>query len=448
MATQTRAPTSDEAATGTWSGSAGSRWTLVDDYPSVATNDLLTGGTTAAVITFGFSAFSIPAGSTDISVQVQYFDGEPSNGANNCGGRIKVGGTYYNAATHNPAGTAGTSRSDNWATNPKTAAAWTVNDVNGVGANALQAFGMNSTDSNPTWRFSSIQAQVTYTAPVSRTANVATAAAAQVAAISTGAIVTGQVATVSGAQTAAMTGTVASSGVSADVATSGAAQTSAMTGAVIVSASVATSASAQTAAVVTGAVVTCAVSTSASAQVAAASGGPIVSCAIGASGSAQSTQMGTTVAVTAAIATLASAQSAAMSGSTTGAAPGVTANVATSASGQVWAADGSVVVVGNVSSSAGVQASSLGCAVGAVGGVPEITEPNLRDACVTGWARFNKDVRVEDAARIIAAELAATPNDPIAAVLRAEIASGRLSRNEDVQLERFRAWLLAFLDEN
>lgn len=166
MATQTRNPTSDEAVTGTWSGVAGSRWTLVDDYPSVATNDLLTGGTTAAVITFGFSAFSIPSGSTDISVQVQYFDGEAANGANNCGGRVKVGGSYFNASTHNPAGTAGTSREDNWATNPKTAVAWTVDDVNGVGANALQAFGMNSTDSNPTWRFSSIQAQVTYTEPV------------------------------------------------------------------------------------------------------------------------------------------------------------------------------------------------------------------------------------------------------------------------------------------
>jgi hypothetical protein len=166
VATLTRAPTSDEAVSGTWSGSVGSRWTLVDDYPSVATNDLLTGGTSAASITFGFSAFTVPSGSTSISVQVMYFDGEAANGANNCGGRIKVGGTYYDAATHNPAGTAGTSRTDNWATNPRTGAAWTVDDVNGVGANALQAFGVRSTDSNPTWRFSSIQAQVTYTEPV------------------------------------------------------------------------------------------------------------------------------------------------------------------------------------------------------------------------------------------------------------------------------------------
>lgn len=166
MATATRAPTSDEAASGTWSGSAGSRFGLVDDYPDTGGADILTGGTTAAVITFGFSAFAIPAGSSGISVQVQYHDGEAANGSNNCGGRIKVGGSYFNAATHNPSGTGYTSRSDNWATNPKTASAWTVDDVNGVGANALQAFGLNSTDSNPTWRFSGIRLQVTYTEPI------------------------------------------------------------------------------------------------------------------------------------------------------------------------------------------------------------------------------------------------------------------------------------------
>jgi hypothetical protein len=172
VATQTRAPTSDEAVSGTWSGTAGQRWSLVDDYPP-AGSDILTGGTTAAVITFGFAAFTVPAGATVGSVAVMYYDGEAANGANNCGGRIKVGGTYYNAVTHNPAGTTYTARTDSWATNPKTGAAWTVGDVNGIGVNALQAFGMNSTDSNPTWRFASIQVQVTYTEAVAITGDAA-----------------------------------------------------------------------------------------------------------------------------------------------------------------------------------------------------------------------------------------------------------------------------------
>jgi hypothetical protein len=165
MATVSRAPTSDEAVSGTWTGGVGVRYAIVDDYPDTTPTDTLTHGTTAGNITFGFSAFSIPAGSTSISVQVRYYDDEAATGANNVGGRLKVGGNYYNAATHNPS-TTQTARSDNWATNPKTTAAWTVAEVNGTdGTNALQAFGIVSTDANPTFFITSIEVQVTYTPP-------------------------------------------------------------------------------------------------------------------------------------------------------------------------------------------------------------------------------------------------------------------------------------------
>ncbi len=168
MATDTRNPTSDESVTGAWTGSAGSRYTLVDDYADTVPNDVLdsptaTGG---AQITFGYSAFSIPAGSTSISAQVQYYDRDVTSGTNNSGGRLKVGGNYYNAATHNP-NTTLTSRSDNWANNPKTTVAWTVDDINGVGANAIQAFGFNSTDASPALRYSCVRIQVTYNPPIS-----------------------------------------------------------------------------------------------------------------------------------------------------------------------------------------------------------------------------------------------------------------------------------------
>jgi hypothetical protein len=169
MATQTRAPTSDEAASGTLSGSAGTRYTLLDDHPDTTGADILTFGTTTAQITFGFSAFSIPAGAVINNVQVQYYDGEAANGANNCCGRLKVGTSYFNATTHNPAGTTYTSRTDTWATNPATSAAWTVDQVNGVGGNALAAFGIGSTDSNPTFRVSSVQVVVDYSIDVTLT---------------------------------------------------------------------------------------------------------------------------------------------------------------------------------------------------------------------------------------------------------------------------------------
>ena len=162
--TVTANPTSDEAVSGTWTGTAGSRYTLVDDHPDTTGVDSLAHGTTAGNLTFGFTAFNIPTGSTAITVYVDYYDGEAASGNNNAAGRLKVGGNYYNAATHNPSGTGWTSRTDTWATNPKSAAAWTAAEVNGTdGTNPLQAFGYYSSDANPAWRTSSIQLRVVYT---------------------------------------------------------------------------------------------------------------------------------------------------------------------------------------------------------------------------------------------------------------------------------------------
>ena len=62
MATDARNPTSDEAVSGTWTGTAGSRFAVVDDYPDSSGADELTHGTTAGNLTFGFSAFAVPAG--------------------------------------------------------------------------------------------------------------------------------------------------------------------------------------------------------------------------------------------------------------------------------------------------------------------------------------------------------------------------------------------------
>lgn len=171
MATATRAPTSDEAVSGTWNGSAGTRYTAVDDYPDTTPTDTLLHGTTAGNITFGFSAFSIPSNATSISVAVKYYDQKTASQAAAAAGRLKVGGSYYNATTHNPA-TSYTVRTDTWATNPKTSAAWTPDQINGTGGtNDLQAFGFFSSDASPTINFSSIQLEVTYSVAYSLTAD-------------------------------------------------------------------------------------------------------------------------------------------------------------------------------------------------------------------------------------------------------------------------------------
>lgn len=170
-ATVTANPTSDDAVSGTWTGAGGSRYTVVDDYPDTGGTDELTHGTTAGNLTFGFSAFSIPSIATSITVFVDYYDYKTASQGATFGARLKVGGNYYNATTHNPANGTRTQRTDTWTNNPKTAAAWTPAQVNRTdGTNDLQAFGYNSSDASPTVVTSSIRVRVEYTATYTLTA--------------------------------------------------------------------------------------------------------------------------------------------------------------------------------------------------------------------------------------------------------------------------------------
>lgn len=165
MATQFRDPTSDESVNGTWSGTAGSRYTLVNDHPDSGATTSLTHGTLAGDICFGFSAFTIPSGSTINSITLEYYDYKTGFAAADFGGRLKVGGSYYNASSHDPAFLNITLRQDTWTTNPANGLAWSVDQINGSGTNNLQAFGMSSSDANPTVVLGSIRAIVDYTAP-------------------------------------------------------------------------------------------------------------------------------------------------------------------------------------------------------------------------------------------------------------------------------------------
>lgn len=175
MSQQTRNPTSDEAVSGTWTGTPGSRWTVVDDHPdSTGVDELTHGTTTAGNLTFGFSAFTIPAGAVISSVVVVYYDYKNGSQSCNIGARLKVGGSYYLSGTHNPSNGSGnrTLRSDTFATNPATSTAWTVAEVNGTDpTNPLQAFGWNSSDANPSITLASIQIQVNYTVNYTLTAD-------------------------------------------------------------------------------------------------------------------------------------------------------------------------------------------------------------------------------------------------------------------------------------
>jgi hypothetical protein len=144
---------------------------LLDDHPDSANPAAdVTTCSGAGALVMGFSVFDVPANSTSISVQVLYYDFKNGSQGSVAGSLLRCNDTTNrnSAATHNPGnGNANIAlRTDSYATNPKSGAAWTVDEVNGVGTNGLTAFGVRVTDASPTVAFSSAQLQVTYTEPV------------------------------------------------------------------------------------------------------------------------------------------------------------------------------------------------------------------------------------------------------------------------------------------
>ncbi len=235
MATKTRNPTSEVAVTGTWSGT--SRHLLLDDYPDSG-NPIVDGTTCSAagVLAMGFSAFDVPAGSISISVQVQYYDFKNGSQASAIGALIRCNDTTNRlSSTHNPGNgnAAIAARSDNYATNPKSAAAWTVDDVNGVGTNGLTAFGLSVTDASPTVTVSCAQLQVTYTPPV--TGTLAASEASDAAAFAGTVAWRGTMAATESPDSASFAGTVTESGISGSLSATDPIDVAALAGQVMVS---------------------------------------------------------------------------------------------------------------------------------------------------------------------------------------------------------------------
>jgi len=164
MPIDTRDPENDISTAGTWSGTAGNRYLLVNDFPDASSNFLLHGNT-AGNILFGYDSFAIPSDATAITLRLKYYDQDATSGANNLAGRLRIGTLFRAATSHDPSTTI-TLRTDTWATNPVTNAAWTPAEINGTaGTNPLNGFGFISTDANPQIRIYSVQIEVEYTTP-------------------------------------------------------------------------------------------------------------------------------------------------------------------------------------------------------------------------------------------------------------------------------------------
>lgn len=117
---------------------------------------------------FTFPQFNIPAGASIDRLTIYVRARDASSGSNNIRAYIKVNGSYYSAGSVDP-GTSWTTYNDSspgyfyFSNNPNTGQPWTVDDINGTGANPLQQFGVYSNDLNPDIQVSMVYAQVSYT---------------------------------------------------------------------------------------------------------------------------------------------------------------------------------------------------------------------------------------------------------------------------------------------
>jgi hypothetical protein len=114
---------------------------------------------------FTYPAFSVPAGAAISRVSVFYRHKQAGNGGNNIASALKIGGSYYDTIDPgiNTTKNVWNNRTYDYPTNPKTGVAWTADDVNGVGANGLQQFGVYSSDVSPNPYVTAVYIEVAYT---------------------------------------------------------------------------------------------------------------------------------------------------------------------------------------------------------------------------------------------------------------------------------------------
>jgi len=163
----TSVPASDDSNTGGFTTSP--LWSRVDETTPVD-SDYITGITDGGGrATFGFNAFTLPASAniTNLTIYFRHL-ATSSSGSAKAGVSLKVGNTYYdNLGMVTPSSYSWTTSSYIASNNPKTGQPWTVDDINGTGANPLQKFGVSSNDFSPDVRFSMVYAEVNYTITVS-----------------------------------------------------------------------------------------------------------------------------------------------------------------------------------------------------------------------------------------------------------------------------------------
>lgn len=165
--TQIRRPTGDESSTGGWIVvGAPSSWEAVSEEAATDTSSI------AATVDDGrnrfyFTPFSVPTGAAVSKLSIAYRHIKNGGPLCNIRSALLVGGTDQDTVDPgtNPTNGSWNPRTYDYTTNPKSSVAWTADDINGVGVNSLEAFGVYTTDASPNPSVSQVYAEVTYQMP-------------------------------------------------------------------------------------------------------------------------------------------------------------------------------------------------------------------------------------------------------------------------------------------
>ena len=165
-ASQTRKPISDISSSGTWEvypAIPTTKWDKVDEEVQDGDSTYIKATTDDARAMFGISSFSIPGDAEDIDLIVTAYFRNDGSAYSRYKFWIRVNGVNYGQ----PAGGSLLKTpygyfqgAKEWQTNPATGLAWTIDDINGIGANPLQGIGISCPDATPAVFITQIGAMV------------------------------------------------------------------------------------------------------------------------------------------------------------------------------------------------------------------------------------------------------------------------------------------------
>jgi hypothetical protein len=148
---QKRRPSGDFAQVGNWTvfpAAPPTFWDKVDELDQDGDASYIRVDALGGDILFTFPNFNIPAGATNIRLEMEIWgriEGAPADADGKI--YIRVNGFNYQTANWRTVGDEVTYEHnffihDDFGTNPNTGLPWTVDDINGIGANPLQAIGV------------------------------------------------------------------------------------------------------------------------------------------------------------------------------------------------------------------------------------------------------------------------------------------------------------------